>query len=427
MPDIPAGVTIPVFDLHPPELSHRLMTWFFRNRRELPWREEHDPYRVWISEVMLQQTRCETAAHYYRRWMTRFPTLESLAGSDQEDVLKAWEGMGYYSRARNLHRSARIICENWGGAFPDTEERIRSLPGVGEYTAAAVLSIAFAKPLGVVDGNVLRVVSRLLAVGGPAERSPAGRRSADQGHGGRRSADKDQGGSRQTSLAALKRLARAFVEASFLDFHPGWINQAWMELGALICLPKPVCDQCPLSYSCRAYREDRIQEFPPGPVSRPLPVRAESLLLLLPALHSQRTLQAVKDWLTGTREHKTVDPASLGALLRRHDLPLLLVRRAGRGLLGGLWELPNFPERNEELANRVASLAIKILLDTGQEVRHRYSHFEIRFRLLVAQFRKQQDLDSWTEQRWVLPSDLVSYPRPKVHIEAMRRFGLIEK
>jgi A/G-specific adenine glycosylase len=138
-----------------PELSHRLLVWFFRNKREMPWREEHDPYRIWISEVMLQQTRSDTAAGYYRRWLSRFPAVESLARAGQGEVLKAWEGLGYYSRARNLHRSARIIVDNWGGEFPDTEERIRSLPGVGDYTAAAVLSIAFAKPLGVVDGNVL--------------------------------------------------------------------------------------------------------------------------------------------------------------------------------------------------------------------------------------------------------------------------------
>jgi len=376
-----------------PELSHRLLVWFFRNKREMPWREEHDPYLIWISEVMLQQTRSETAADYYRRWLGRFPTVESLARAGQEEVLKAWEGLGYYGRARNLHRAARIIVHSWGGVFPDTEERIRVLPGVGDYTAAAVLSIAFAKPLGVVDGNVLRVVSRLLAEDGSAERSRGGR---------------------------LRKLTRTFVEASFLHYHPGWINQAWMELGALVCLPKPRCSRCPLTYTCRAYQEDRIDEFPPRLSSRPLPVRAESLLLLLPTALPARLLLEL-----GMLQDEKIDPVILGGILSGHNLPLLLVRRADRGLLGGLWELPNYPERGEELRERLTRLSIEILLDTGGELRHRYSHFEIRFRLFVAVFAEQQTLDSWMEQRWVLPTELEDYPRPKVHIEAMRRFGLV--
>ncbi len=389
-----------------PELSHRLLAWFLLNKRELPWREEHDPYRVWISEVMLQQTRSQTAAEYYRRWLSRFPTVGSLARATQEEVLKVWEGLGYYSRARNLHRSARIIVDSWGGQFPDTEQRIRSLPGVGKYTAAAVLSIAFAKPLGVVDGNVLRVVSRLLAEAGTEQPRPA-----DQDHGG-------QGYAARSPAARLKRLACTFVEASFLHYHSGWINQAWMELGALVCLPKPVCTQCPLSYTCRAYRENRIDGFPPRLPSRPLPIRPESLLLLLPS--------AARDRLRRALEEGTVEPQTLGGFLRKGDLPLLLVRRADRGLLGGLWELPNYPERGQELAERLTQLSIEILMDTGTELRHRYSHFEIRFRLFVAVFAEKLKLGSWSQQRWVLPTELENYPRPKVHIEAMRCFGLLD-
>jgi A/G-specific adenine glycosylase len=395
----------PFSAIHFPELSHRLLVWFFQNRRELLWREEYDPYRIWISEVMLQQTRSETAADYYQRWLCRFPTVQALARVEQEEVLKVWEGLGYYSRPRNLHASARIIVGDLGGRFPDTEEGIRSLPGVGEYTAAAVLSIAFARPLGVVDGNVLRVVSRLLALDGSIGLTTTGR-----GH-----SEKQAAKSRQ-----LKKLARAFVETSFLQYHPGWINQAWMELGALICLPNPRCCECPLDYTCRAYREDRIAEFPPRRASQPLPVRSESLILLLPSgLPAQlnRRLKELRDL--------QADPKNLDRILRDSDLPLLLVRRSDRGLLGGLWELPNYPERGEELAARLAPLSIEILLDTGAEVRHRYSHFEIRFRMVVAVFVHERTLSRWTEQRWVLPIELESYPRPKVHIEAMRRLGLV--
>jgi A/G-specific adenine glycosylase len=403
MGDPPLVSEHPFSGIRFPELSHRLLAWFFRNKRDMPWREEHDPYRIWISEVMLQQTRSETAADYYRRWLGRFPTLESLARAQAEEVLKAWEGLGYYSRARNLHRAARIIVESWGRVFPDTEEKIRSLPGVGEYTAAAVLSIAFAEPLGAVDGNVLRVVSRLLADAGTTARGTAGLRSGARGPAGQ-----------------LKKLARAFVEASFLRYHPGWINQAWMELGALVCLPKPRCSRCPLAYTCRAFRENRIAEFPPRLSPRPLPVRTESLLVLLPAALPARLSRKLGE----LRDERT-DPLILGEILGGHNLPLLLVRRADRGLLGGLWELPNYPDRGEELITRLAGLSITILVDTGREVRHRYSHFEVRFRLFVAVFAQQRTLGSWTEQRWVLPTELESYPRPKVHIEAMRRFGLV--
>jgi len=415
MGDPPVSSEHPFPGIRFPELSHRLLVWFFRNKREMPWREEHDPYRIWISEVMLQQTRSETAAEYYRRWLSRFPTVESLARAPAEEVLKVWEGLGYYNRARNLHSSARIIVDSRDGRFPETEELVRSLPGIGEYTAAAVLSIAFARPLGVVDGNVLRVVSRLLAEAGAAARSPAG-----SGRTGSLAAER---GTQPANPGQLKKRARTFVEASFLHYHPGWINQAWMELGALVCLPKPRCGQCPLRYTCRAYRENRIAEFPPRPSSRPLPVRAESLLLLLPAAVPARLRRDLQTGFDGSADKTPC--LSFGELLKRHDLPLLLVRRADRGLLGGLWELPNYPQRSAELKERLARLSIEILLDTRNEVRHRYSHFQIRFRLFVAVFAEQRKLDPWAEQRWVLPAELDNYPRPKVHIEAMRRFGLL--
>jgi A/G-specific adenine glycosylase len=387
----PAERAAPTFGLPFAEFSHRLLSWFFKNKRELPWREEHDPYRVWISEVMLQQTRSHTAAGYYERWLLRFPTIEALAVAEQEEVLKMWEGLGYYSRARNLHRSARIIVEDLQGQFPDTEEQIRKLPGIGEYTAAAVLSIAFAKPLGVVDGNVKRIVTRLLADGRPA-----------------------------------KATVRTFIEASILHYHPGWINQAWMELGALICMPRPHCDRCPLSYLCLAYREDRIDEFPPQRQSKPLPVRLETLLLLLDGSLPPQPGRELNQILRKIKEER-IALAELGKLLHRHNLSVMLVKREEKGLLGGLWELPNFPQRNSKLADRMRDLSIAILLNTNREVRHRYSHFEIRFHLIVAVSDMKMKLGSWVEQRWVRPADLGDFPRPKVHIEALRRFGLIEE
>jgi A/G-specific adenine glycosylase len=389
-----------------PELAHRLLAWFFRNKRDLPWREEHDPYRVWISEVMLQQTRSATAAAYYHRWLRRFPTVQSLARADEEEVLKLWEGLGYYSRARNLHRAARILVDRWEGCFPDTERQLRALPGIGDYTAAAVLSIAYALPLGVVDGNVLRVVSRMLAESG---RTAPGRTTAGRTTAGRATAGR-----------ALKKLARAFVEESFQHYHPGWINQAWMELGALVCLPKPRCSLCPLSYACRAFQEGRVGEFPPKASAGPLPTRVESLLILLPAHLPESLLGQLPGSGSGT-----IDPGAVGRALQACRLPVLLVKRHAGGLLGGLWEMPNFPERGRRLAAVLEPLSIDILLDTAQEVRHRYSHFEIRFQLLVAS-GTPPPLPPWIEQRWVRPAELEAYPRPKVQIKAMRLFGLSE-
>ena len=379
------------------QLSHRLLAWFYKNKRELPWREEHDPYRVWVSEVMLQQTRSESVAPYYLRWIRRFPDLHSLAGADQQQGLKMWEGLGYYGRARNLHRAARMIVERLGGRFPDTEPQMRTLPGVGEYTAAAVLSIAFARPLGVVDGNVLRVVSRLLAHGG----TPSG------------------------NMRSLKKTVRAFVESCFAGFHPGWMNQAWMELGALVCAPEPRCGLCPLGYACRARQESRIGEFPPRPPRSPLPVRSGVVLLLLAPCPPDSFRSALRPAGESMR-NGSGKSARIGKLMRSHELPLLLVRRKSRGLLGGLWEMPNYCEPDSDPAGRLRSPDIEMLLDTGQELRHRYSHFEIRFRLHAAVFTKPYPLRSWSEQRWVLPRELAEFPRPKVHIEAMRHFGLIE-
>jgi A/G-specific adenine glycosylase len=193
-----------------------------------------------------------------------------------------------------------------------------------------------------------------------------------------------------------------------------------MELGALVCLPKPRCSLCPLSYACRAFREGRVGEFPPKASPGPLPVRAGSLLILLPAPLPEPLLGQLPESGSGT-----IDPGAIGRALQACRLPVLLVKRHARGLLGGLWEMPNFPERGQRLAAVLDPLCIDILLDTAQEVRHRYSHFEIRFQLLVAS-GAPPPLPPWTEQRWVLPAELEAYPRPKVQIKAMRLFGLSE-
>ncbi|HWM91391.1 MAG TPA: A/G-specific adenine glycosylase [Thermoanaerobaculia bacterium] len=212
-----------------------LLTWFDRHRRDLPWRKNRDPYRIWLSEVMLQQTRIETALPYYQRFLENFPTVEDLARAGVEEVLALWSGLGYYRRARQLHAAARKVVEI--GGFPRTVEGLRELPGIGSYTAAAVASIAFGVAEPVLDGNVERVLSRWLALDLDPKSRPA----------------------RERMLAAA---------AGLLDpERPGDSNQALMELGATTCVPRaPRCLLCPISSGCRAAREGDPERFP---VARP--------------------------------------------------------------------------------------------------------------------------------------------------------------
>jgi A/G-specific adenine glycosylase len=203
-------------------LRKRLLAWFERRARDLPWRRTSDPYRIWVSEIMLQQTRVAAVIPYYERFLERFPDVRMLASAEESEVLALWSGLGYYSRARNLLRAARMIHES--GRFPRSYEEFRSLPGVGEYTAAAIASIAFGEPRAVVDGNVRRVLSRLSC----GAEDPA-------------------------------RLAQKLLDRQ----RPGDFNQALMELGAEVCRPRsPRCDVCPVARYCQARRQGRQSEFP---------------------------------------------------------------------------------------------------------------------------------------------------------------------
>ncbi len=228
-----------------------LLRWFRRNARPLPWRRHYRPYEVWISEIMLQQTQMDTALPYFERWMRLFPDVRTLAGADEEKVLKTWQGLGYYSRARNLMRAARRIVEKHSGTFPEDPEAIRALPGVGPYTAGAIESIAFNRESPIVDGNVLRVLSRVYALGDRID-TPKGRaRFWDL----------------ERSLIPKGR-ARAF-------------NQALMELGALVCAPKnPLCGRCPLRRDCRARLAGDPEAFPVrSPRKKTVRVEAAALVL----------------------------------------------------------------------------------------------------------------------------------------------------
>ncbi len=215
--------------------SNELLTWYDRVKRELPWRENQDPYRVWISEIMLQQTQVATVISYFNRFIEKYPDVKALACANEADVFKLWEGLGYYSRARNLIRCAKVIQETYDGVFPSDAVSLEKLPGIGPYTAGAVASIAFGEYVPAVDGNVLRVVSRLHCIDLPIDNP------------------KNMG------------VFKAHV-MSMMTERPGDFNQALMELGATICTPKTFkCDECPLSVRCSAYQNDSVSQYPNKP------------------------------------------------------------------------------------------------------------------------------------------------------------------
>ncbi|MEA4887993.1 MAG: A/G-specific adenine glycosylase [Clostridiaceae bacterium] len=227
-----------------------LLTWFDQAGRVLPWRKNKDPYRIWLSEIMLQQTQVQTVIPYYERFLNLWPRLADLAAADEEQVLKQWEGLGYYSRARNLHLAARQMMRDRGGRLPDTEEGLRRLPGIGVYSAGAILSIAFGQPVAAVDGNVVRVFSRLTATAWDP---------ADQ---------------------AERRLVRSLVEKVQSRERPGDFNEALMDLGATICLPRrPLCPECPLAGLCLARKTDHVDEFPLRKPAKAAPADYKTVLV----------------------------------------------------------------------------------------------------------------------------------------------------
>lgn len=254
-----------------------LLNWFTEEQRELPWRQDQDPYKVWVSEIMLQQTKVDTVIPYFNRFISQFPTIEALSEAEEEKVLKAWEGLGYYSRARNLHAAVKEVHEKYGGKVPDTPKEIASLKGVGPYTAGAILSIAYGVPEPAVDGNVMRVLSRILSI---------------------------------WEDIAKPKTRKTFEEAvRVLISHenPSFFNQALMELGALICTPtSPSCLLCPVREHCHAFEDGTVTELP------------------------------VK---TKTKKQKSIQLAAV--VLTDEEGRTLIHKRPNTGLLANLWEFPN--------------------------------------------------------------------------------------
>jgi A/G-specific adenine glycosylase len=343
-------------------LSSLLLEWYRANARSMPWRGHSDPYAVWVSEIMLQQTRVETVIPYFEMWMQRFPTVKALAAASEQDVLNEWEGLGYYSRARNLHKAARIVADKFNGELPRDLDDLRGLPGIGRYTVGAIASIAFGMDEPTLDGNLRRVFARLFDVTEPAD-SPSGEK-------------------------ILWGLAAEHLPAG----QAGDYNQALMDLGATVCLPKnPRCLLCPLMELCAA-RIAGTQEQ--RPVLKPKKVTPH-------VIHAAAVI---------VRKIKEVPH-------------VLLAQRPSDGLLGGMWEFPNGPVTGNhawELAQAMRT-GYGLKFQTREPlavIKHAYTHFKITvhaFRVEAAHIPRDKKL------KWVTLSELENYPMGKVDRQIARK------
>ncbi len=318
-------------------LSRRLLAWYDRHRRLLPWRaapgETPDPYRVWLSEIMLQQTAVATVGPYFRDFVRRWPKVVELAAAELDAVLHAWQGLGYYTRARNLHRCARRVAGEFAGRFPDTEAGLRALPGIGPYTAAAIAAIAFGRAATPVDGNAERVIARLFAVGTPLPKA----------------------------RPELARLARALTPSE----RPGDYAQAIMDLGATVCLPRrPRCPLCPWRRDCAARAAGIAGSLPARPARRRRPLR-----------------HGVIFWAT------------------QADGAVLLRRRPENGLLGGMMEVPSTQWRARRWSHAEALSAAPVAARWHRlpgVVHHGFTHFELELAVFAGQpGRAPKDAGLW--------------------------------
>ena len=348
-------------EIHPDASSirRRLLRWYDDQRRELPWRagpgERPDPYRVWLSEVMLQQTTVATVKGHFDNFVARFPTLQALARADRDAVLHAWQGLGYYARARNLHQCARVVADDWGGRFPETEDELRTLPGIGDYTAAAVAAIAFGKKTTPVDANVERVTARIFAVADPL---PGGKRR-------------------------ISELAASLTPASKPRGRPGDFAQAMMDLGATLCRPRGLdCGGCPLRSGCRARAGGAPERFPVKPARKARPVRHGMVF-----------------WAV------------------RNDGNVLLRQRPEKGLLGGMMEIPSTDWRGRAWTADEAVSAAPVRADwraLDGVVSHTFTHFHLELVVLAARVGKRAGKGTNRGGVWCPPKRFSDHALPTV-------------
>ncbi len=301
--------------------SRKVLAWFDQHgRKDLPWQHNINPYRVWVSEIMLQQTQVKTVIPYFEKFMQSFPNVQALANADQDTVLKYWSGLGYYARARNMHKAAKMVCEEFSGKFPDNLEAMQSLSGIGRSTAAAILSISSNKKEAILDGNVKRVLSRVFAIDGWPGKPDV-----------------------------LKKLW-GLAEETVPDTRNADYTQAIMDLGATLCTrSKPRCDDCPLKADCLAFRQGKQTDYPGKKPKKIMPEK-ETIMLII----------------------------------KNHNQEVFMQKRPPVGIWGGLWCFPQFEkmESAEEWLNTNYDASIK-QTDRLPKLKHTFSHFHLHIQPLI--------------------------------------------
>ncbi|MEE8400508.1 MAG: A/G-specific adenine glycosylase [Desulfobacterales bacterium] len=332
-----------------------LTDWYDQNQRKLPWRETRDPYRIWVSEVMLQQTQVKTVLPYYQRFCDQLPDIQTLADATDQAVLKLWEGLGYYGRARNMHRAAKVIVEQHDGAIPDDLVTIKRLPGIGDYIAAAVLSIVYHQPHAVVDGNVKRVLARMYCSDLPVNKS--------------------------SSHAHYQSVASTLIDAH----DPGTFNQAMMELGATVCKPRnPECDRCPVRTFCMAAKKQKVDQYPQRVKSPPTP-----------EYHISSGVVFKGNRILITRRK------SEGLLGGLWEFP------GGKVMVDETPENACIREIKEEAG---LTVGIRSYLT---RVKHAYTHFKIFMDVYLCDYSNGRvRLNGPVDHRWIRPKEIDRYPFP---------------
>ncbi len=339
------------------KLRRDLLEWYIDQGRDLPWRNTINPYKIWVAEIMLQQTQVKTVIPYYQRWLAQFPTVETLAASDLQQVLKLWQGLGYYARARNLHAAAQKVVQDYGGTFPQNLEEVLKIPGIGRTTAGGILSSAFNTPISILDGNVKRVLARLSALSVPPAKA----------------------------LKYLWQLSDQLLDPTY----PRDFNQALMDLGATVCLPKtPNCADCPWKTDCQAYLSNLQSQIPMREVSAPLP-------------------------------HKFIGVA----VIWNEDGQILIDKRPAKGLLGGLWEFPGGKIEADETVEacivREIQEELAIEVEVGEHLitlEHAYTHFKVTLNVYHCRYlRGEPQAIECDEFRWVTLDEIEQFPFPKAN------------
>lgn len=336
-----------------------LVEWFRENKRDLPWRKTEDPYEIWVAEIMLQQTQVTTVLDYYQDFLEAFPTVEDLAEATQDEVLKAWEGMGFYARARRLHSAAGQVVREYGGQLPEDENERLDLPGIGEYTTAAIGAFAFDQASPVMDSNVERVIARWEGIETPVDRSDTQSRI-------------------ESILEGILRRAET----------PGTVSESVMELGALVCTARnPDCSDCPLRESCEAFRTDRQSSMP----------------------------------VTRDSVEKPHHEIAVGVV--EEDGEILISRRPEDAMLGGLWEFPGGKREDRESMPEALKRELKeelgVEVSVGEKIEtvpHQYSHLSINLHAYWCSIEsgtpRSREGQKWT---WVRPGNLSDYAFPKAN------------